>query len=156
MKHTIYTKNEQEKIELTASLRNTVKKAVTASLDYQEIDFPCEISVTFTDNEKIHLLNKEYRGKDAPTDVLSFPMFEGGEIEYDDESDVPCMLGDIVISLERAVSQAEEYGHSLEREAAFLAVHSVLHLLGYDHERSTEEDELQCSLQKTICETLDI
>ncbi len=141
MKHTIYSKNEQEKVELTSALRSTVKKAIIAALDYQEIDFPVEISVTFTDNEKIHALNKEYRGKDAPTDVLSFPMFEDGEIEYDDESDEPCALGDIVISLEKAVEQAEEYGHSLEREASFLAVHSVLHLLGFDHEVSEEDDE---------------
>ncbi len=141
MKHKIYTKNEQTKVELTPSLRAVVKKAIIAALDYQEIDFNTEISVTFTDDEKIHVLNKEYRQKDAPTDVLSFPMFENGEIEYDDESDEPCMLGDIVISLERAVLQAEEYGHSLEREAAFLAVHSVLHLLGFDHEVD-EEDEI--------------
>lgn len=141
MKHTIYSNNDQSKIELTAQLRNTVKKAINAALDYQEIDFPVEISLTFTDNEKIHELNKEYRGKDAPTDVLSFPMFENGEIEYDDESDEPCAIGDIVISLEKAVEQAEEYGHSLERETAFLAVHSVLHLLGFDHEVSEEDDE---------------
>lgn len=141
MKHTIYSNNDQDKIELSATLRNTVKKAITAALDYQEIDFPVEISLTFTDNEKIHALNKEYRGKDAPTDVLSFPMFDNGEIEYDDESDEPCAIGDIVISLEKAVEQAEEYGHSLEREASFLAVHSVLHLLGFDHEVSEEDDE---------------
>ena len=141
MKHTIYTKNEQVKVELTTALRNTVKKAIIAALDYQEIDFPVEISVTFTDNEKIHALNKEYRQKDMPTDVLSFPLFDNGEIEYDDESDEPCALGDIVISLEKAVQQADEYGHSLEREASFLAVHSVLHLLGFDHEVSDEDEE---------------
>ena len=141
MKHTIYSTNNQTKIELTTALRNTVKKAIIAALDYQEIDFPVEISLTFVDNNKIHELNKEYRGKDAPTDVLSFPMFEDGEIEYDDESDEPCAIGDIVISLEKAVEQAEEYGHSLEREASFLAVHSVLHLLGFDHEVSEEDDE---------------
>ncbi len=141
MKHTIYTSNNQKQIELSAGLRAIVKKAINAALDYQEIDFPVEISVTFTDNEQIHALNKQYREKDAPTDVLSFPMFENGEIEYDDESDEPCAIGDIVISLEKAVEQAEEYGHSLEREAAFLAVHSVLHLLGFDHETSDEDDE---------------
>ncbi len=141
MKHTIYTSNNQKVTELTPALRAVVKKAITAALDYQEIDFPVEISVTFTDNEQIHALNKQYRQKDAPTDVLSFPMFENGEIEYDDESDEPCAIGDIVISLEKATEQAEEYGHSLEREAAFLAVHSVLHLLGFDHETSDEDDE---------------
>ncbi len=140
MKHTIYTKNDQDIIELSAALRAVVKKAINASLDYQEIDFPTEISVTFTDNKKIHALNLEYRQKDSPTDVLSFPMFESGEIEYDDEGNEPCVLGDIVISLEKAKEQSEEYGHSLERETAFLAVHSVLHLLGFDHETSDEDD----------------
>ena len=85
MKHTIYTRNDQDIIELTAALRSVVKKAINAALDYQEIDFPCEISVTFTDNDKIHELNREYRGKDAPTDVLSFPMFEAGVIVLDFE-----------------------------------------------------------------------
>ncbi len=140
MKHTIYSNNDQNNIEITPALRAIIKKAIIATLDYQEIDFPVEVSVTFTDNEKIHKLNKEYRGKDAPTDVLSFPMFENGEIEYDDESDEPCAIGDIVISMEKAMTQAVEYGHSLEREACFLAVHSVLHLLGFDHEISEEDD----------------
>ena len=76
MKHTIYTQNKQDKIELTPALRALAKKVICAALDDQEIDFPCEISLTFVDNDEIHALNKEYRGKDAPTDVLSFPMFE--------------------------------------------------------------------------------
>lgn len=141
IKHTIYTQNKQDKIELTSSLRTLAKKAITTALDYQEIDFPVEISLTFVDNGEIHELNKEYRGKDSATDVLSFPMFENGEIEYDDESGEPCAIGDIVVSLERAAAQAEEYGHSLEREVGFLCVHSVLHLLGFDHETSEEDEE---------------
>lgn len=141
IKHTIYTQNKQDKIELTSSLRTLVKKVITAALDYQEIDFPVEISLTFVDNDEIHSLNKEYREKDSATDVLSFPLFENGEIEYDDESDEPCAIGDIVVSLERAAEQAEEYGHSLEREVGFLCVHSVLHLLGFDHETSEEDEE---------------
>lgn len=150
MKHTIYTTNNQDKIQLTSALRTITKKAIIAALDYQEIDFPVEISLTFTDNENIHALNKEYRNKDKETDVLSFPMFEDGEIEYDDESDEPCAIGDIVISLEKAKEQAEEYGHSLEREVCFLAVHSVLHLLGFDHEASKEDDEYM----KESCEEI--
>ena len=140
MKHTIYTQNKQKKIELTPALRALAKKVICATLADQEIDFPVEVSLTFTDNEQIRALNKEYRGKDAPTDVLSFPLFENGEIEYDDEIDEPCAIGDIVISLERAAAQAEEYGHSLEREVGFLCVHSVLHLLGYDHETSKDDE----------------
>ncbi len=141
IKHTIYTQNKQDKIELTSALRTLAKKVIVTALDYQEIDFPVEISLTFVDNEEIHALNKEYREKDSATDVLSFPMFDNGEIEYDDESDEPCAIGDIVVSLERAAEQAEEYGHSLEREVGFLCVHSVLHLLGFDHEVSEEDEE---------------
>lgn len=141
IKHTIYTQNKQDKVELTSSLRSLVKKVIIAALDYQEIDFPVEISLSFVDNEQIHELNNEYREKDSATDVLSFPMFDNGEIEYDDESDEPCAIGDIVISLERAAEQSAEFGHSLEREVGFLCVHSVLHLLGFDHETSTEDEE---------------
>lgn len=141
IKHTIYTQNKQDKIELTSSLRTLAKKVIVAALDYQEIDFPVEISLTFVDNEQIHALNKEYREKDSATDVLSFPMFENGEIEYDDEAEEPCAIGDIVVSLERAATQADEFGHSLEREVGFLCVHSVLHLLGFDHEVSKEDED---------------
>lgn len=141
VKHKIYTQNKQDKIELTSSLRTLAKKVITEALSYQEIDFPVEISLTFVDNQQIRELNKTYREKDSATDVLSFPLFENGEIEYDDESTEPVAIGDIVVSLERAACQAEEYGHSLEREVGFLCVHSVLHLLGFDHELSTEDEE---------------
>ncbi len=154
MKHTIYTQNKQNKLEVTAALRALCKKVICAALDDQEIDFPVEISLTFTDNDEIQALNKEYRSKDAPTDVLSFPMFENGEIEYDDETNEPCALGDIVISLERAAAQAEEYGHSLEREVGFLCVHSVLHLLGFDHETSTEDEEYMNDTCEDVLEQL--
>lgn len=154
MKHTIYTRNDQKKFEVTNALRSLCKKVITATLDDAEIDFPCEISLTFVDNERIHELNKEYRGKDAPTDVLSFPLFEDGEIEYDDETGEPAALGDIVISMERAASQAEEYGHSLEREVGFLCCHSVLHLLGYDHEVSKEDEEYMNETCEDILEDL--
>lgn len=139
--HKIYTQNKQDKFEVTSSIRSLAKKAITLTLDDAEIDFPVEISLTFVDDDAIHALNKEYRNKDSATDVLSFPLFENGEIEYDDELNEPCAIGDIVVSLEKAVSQAEEFGHSLEREVCFLCVHSVLHLLGFDHETS-EEDEI--------------
>ena len=96
-----------------------------------------EVSVTFTNNEGIRELNREYRNIDRATDVLSFP-----QINYDEGEDISDgeMLGDIVISLERAREQAEEFGHSFERECAFLCAHSTLHLLGYDHEISDEDD----------------
>jgi probable rRNA maturation factor len=102
-----------------------------------------ELSVTFTTNEAIQKLNDIYRGKNAPTDVLSFPMEEPGEGEVNipNEPGIPRMLGDIVISIDKAREQAESYGHSFERELGFLAVHGFLHLLGYDH--MTPEAEKQ-------------
>ena len=107
-------------------------------LEAEGMDLPCEINVLLTDDEGIHQVNLDMRGVDRPTDVLSFPMFDlspgekpGEEHEDPDTGLVP--LGDMCISLERAAAQAEEYGHSVERELSYLAVHSVLHLLGYDH-----------------------
>ena len=110
------------------------------ALTYEKVEFDCEVSLTFTDNEGIRELNREYRGRDRATDVLSFPMYDFAAGEEPDEIGDFVTLGDIVVSLERARSQAEEYGHSFEREAAFLCVHSTLHLLGYDHELSPEDD----------------
>lgn len=133
-------------------LKCAVRAAILATLKYEGFPFDAEVSVTFTDNEYIHGLNNEYRGMDKPTDVLSFPMYDDG-FPYD-ECQHGCTLGDIVISLEKAEEQANELGHDLIREVAFLAIHSTLHLLGYDHERSPEEDEEQCRRQREILETL--
>ncbi|MEE0413255.1 MAG: rRNA maturation RNase YbeY, partial [Gemmiger sp.] len=135
-----------------------------AVLDFEHFDGPAEISVTFVDNNRIHELNREYRGKDSATDVLSFPLGENGE--YDIDEDNGCkLLGDIVISMERAMEQAELYGHSLQREVAYLTVHSMLHLLGYDHEaggleavRMREKEEavlIQLGLPRTVSYTSD-
>ena len=133
-------------------LKCAVRAAILATLKYEGFPFDAEVSVTFADNEYIHGLNNEYRGMDKPTDVLSFPMYDDG-FPYD-ECQHDCTLGDIVISLEKAEEQANELGHDLIREVAFLAIHSTLHLLGYDHERSPEEDEEQCRRQREILESL--
>ena len=137
----IYFDNHQDKLPLRYKLKMLVREAVEATLDYEQYGNPCEVSVTFVDNEEIHELNKKFRGVDRPTDVLSFPLFD-----YDGTSEEPPvdemlgMLGDIVLSLEKAEEQAREFGHSFEREVAFLTVHSMLHLLGYDHETGDEDD----------------
>ena len=132
--------NEQDKLTFTPELDKIVQTAVATTLEVvgggDDTDF--EVSILITDNEGIHAINKEYREIDAPTDVLSFPILEfdddGVMIEESGDYDGDfLLLGDIVISLERAKAQAEEYGHSLEREVGFLAVHSTLHLLGFDH-----------------------
>ena len=141
-------RNEQKKYTVTKEMRELVRSAVRAALDYMDFPSKSEISVMFVDNEKIRALNAEHRGIDRATDVLSFPMFEydeEGEIveEYLDFSpDGEMILGDIVISLERAFEQAEEYGHSFEREIGFLTVHSMLHLFGYDHMCLEDEEEM--------------
>ena len=138
--------NEQDKFDITDKLKELITLAAKTALDYMGFDRDAEISVMFTDNEGIRVLNAQHRGIDRATDVLSFPM-----LEYDDDGemfDAPgdiedeLCLGDIVISLERAAEQAEEYGHSFEREVGFLTVHSMLHLLGYDHMTEEEEKEM--------------
>lgn len=144
----IEIRNEQDLFEINDSITEIVEKAITASLNYMEFEYDAEVSVMFVDNEEIHNLNKLHRGIDRATDVLSFPMFEydeDGNIieEYADFSESgELILGDIVISLERAKQQSEEYGHSFEREIGFLTVHSMLHLLGYDHMNEEDEKEM--------------
>ena len=113
------------------------------------------MSVTFTDNEGIRELNHEHRDKDSATDVLSFPMYAFTEDDMPD-TEFSVELGDIVVSLERAKEQSEEFGHSYEREVAFLCVHSVLHLLGYDHELSEEDDADMRERQRKIMEKINI
>jgi probable rRNA maturation factor len=128
-----------------------IRRAIGETLKYEGIESDCEVSVTFTDNEGIHAINKEYRNIDRPTDVLSFPQINYDEGEELMEGD---MLGDIVLSLERAREQAEEFGHSFERECAFLCAHSTLHLLGYDHELSDEDDADMRRRQSEIMEKM--
>ena len=145
MKHTVILSNEQNKVKLSFSLKRLIKKAIVTALDYEQFDRPCEVSVTVVDNEAIRAINREHREIDRPTDVLSFPMFDE---DFDDGE--LCILGDIVLSLEKAVEQAEAYGHSLRREVAFLTVHSVLHLLGFDHEESKAEESEMFETQEEI------
>ena len=136
----IYFLNDQEKFQITYGQKILVRRAVEATLDYEGYRNNAELSVTFTDNEKIQKINNEFRGINKPTDVLSFPLtdYESSDVPFVDEIDGS--LGDIVISLKRAKEQADEFGHSFEREIAFLTVHSMLHLLGYDHVNSEEEE----------------
>ena len=124
--------NRQKKVKLPSGLRLLVRRACNAVLTAEKFAGPAEVSVTFVDNEQIQELNAEYRGKDISTDVLSFPLGENGKFDKNRETGA-YVLGDVVISAEKAVLQAEIYGHSLQREIAFLTVHSMLHILGYDH-----------------------
>lgn len=147
----VYISNEQSGIEVDRKLCGLIRRAIGAALKHEGFAWDAEISVTLTDNDKIRTLNSEYRNIDRATDVLSFPLFEREEIVALDGSDEePICLGDIVVSLERAAMQSEEYGHSFEREVAFLCVHSVLHLLGYDHELGKEQEEDMFARQEEI------
>ena len=141
-------RNNQRKFKVTKDMRDLVRSAVKAALEYMHFPLKSEVSVMFTDDEEIHELNRLHRGVDRPTDVLSFPLFEydeNGDIIEDDLDFNPngeMILGDIVISLETASRQAQEYGHSFEREIGFLTVHSMLHLFGYDHMTPEDEEEM--------------
>ena len=132
-KSKVIIQNQQNAVKIPSGIRLLIRRCCNAVLVMENFDRDCEVSVTFVDNAQIKLLNSEYRNKDVPTDVLSFPLGENGEYDLNHETGA-CMLGDIVISMEKAVEQAEMYGHSLRREVSFLTVHSMLHLLGYDHE----------------------
>ena len=136
--------------------KNLIRRAIAATLDAEEFDLPVEVSVTLCDNEYIRKLNNKYRNKDSATDVLSFPLYDFSEESEPLLEGEPVVLGDIVISLERAREQAKELGNSFLHEVAFLTVHSMLHLLGYDHERSPEDDEAQCARQREIIKTIQI
>ena len=157
MRHYIYFSNEQDKENVTPELRCLVKAAIYAALSYEDFRKSAEISVTFTDNDGIQEINREQRNVDAPTDVLSFPIMSGDDSEADtDRSNGAVMLGDIVLNLERARVQAAEFGHSYTREVAFLTVHSVLHLLGYDHLTSEEADRDMRARQDAVLDMMGI
>lgn len=151
MEKELIIENIQDRVEFTDELSLLIEKAIEESLKLEGFEKPSEISVLIVDDERIRGINKEQRNIDKATDVLSFPMLdmENGELlcedwDYDPEGNY-ILLGDIVLSLETAKRQAEEYGHSLEREVAFLTTHSMLHLLGYDH---MEEDEEKTMIEK--------
>lgn len=140
-----------------------IREIILASLDYEKCPYEAEVSVILTDNEGIHEINRDYRQIDAPTDVLSFPMVdferesdfshvEDAAEDYFDPETGELVLGDIIISVEKVIEQAEKYGHSQERELAFLVAHSMLHLCGYDHmedgERLVMEQKQEEILQR--------
>ncbi|MBO4933392.1 MAG: rRNA maturation RNase YbeY [Clostridia bacterium] len=145
----IYWADEQNKYDAGRRMKALIEKAVRGTLECENFDRDVIVSVTFTDNEGIREKNREFRDIDRATDVLSFPMYDMANGDMPEEG-MDCELGDIVLSLERAAEQAVEFGHSYERECAFLTVHSMLHLLGYDHVNSEEEDEEMRAHQRVI------
>ncbi len=143
MKLTVY--NRQKALKISRETLKLIEKAAKLCVKKEKFSHPCEAYITLTDNSDIQKMNEEYRGIDRPTDVLSFPMIEYSDGEPQilpgdvDPETQRVSLGDIVISVEKAIEQAESYGHEPEREFAFLAVHGMLHLLGYDHENEQDE-----------------
>ena len=153
LKVTIY--QQQRKLPISKDLKKLIKEACRASLICEERKGNFEVTVTIVNNNQIREINNDTRGIDSATDVLSFPLSEDG-YEFDINPITDCqMLGDIVISAERANEQAHEFGQPFEREVAFLTVHSMLHLMGYDHVNSEEEELEMRSRQRVIMSELE-
>lgn len=155
MKHEIYISREVTGLGHNNSAA-CIKKAVNMALDAEGVDVPCIVSVMLTDDEGIHSVNWEFRNVDRPTDVLSFPMneltpgaFDAAECERDMDTGA-VLLGDMMISIPRCAAQGEEFGHGYERELIYLTVHSVLHLLGYDHVDEGEMKRAMRAREKAI------
>jgi probable rRNA maturation factor len=149
----ILIKNDQRKVNITQETKDIVRKCCAGVLSFQKMKIDAEVSVTFVSDRHIRRLNRIYREKDKTTDVLSFPLFEKDDFQYMSKNQLT-PLGDIVISIDTALKQAEEYGHSLEREVGFLTVHSMLHLLGYDHETSQADEDEMFAKQKEILDNI--
>lgn len=151
----VYITNDQTQTKIPVGIRMLIRRCCHAVGEYEGFEKDFEVSVTFVDDKRIHELNLEHRGMDRPTDVLSFPLGEDGVYDINHETGA-CLLGDIVISMETAQKQAQVYGHSLEREVGFLTVHSMLHLLGYDHEESSLQERIMREKEEAILGNLGI
>ncbi|MBQ7603549.1 MAG: rRNA maturation RNase YbeY [Clostridia bacterium] len=145
----VMIRDEQKTVRVPAGVRLLIRRCCHAVLQLEKFEGSAQISVCFTDNEGIRAMNRQFRNLDAETDVLSFPLGENGVYDRDPETGA-FLLGDIVISVQKAMEQAESFGHSLEREIAFLTVHSMLHLLGYDHEEGKSEESEMFAKQEEI------
>ena len=139
----IHTQNRSG-IRFSRTLLEKIKKTIRTAVEAEDPNHTFELNIFFCDDETIRSYNREYRGVDRATDVLSFPMFDFGTPE------LPALLGDIVLSVPRAQAQAEEYGHSFEREMCFLAAHAALHLIGYDHENEDERAQMETRQREVL------
>lgn len=156
---------EEGSLQLNLPCEELAGKVIEAALDYVDCPYEAEVNLLLTENQEIQEMNRNFRQIDRATDVLSFPMVDyetPGKFDFLEESDAyfhpetgELILGDIVISKEKVIAQAEEYGHSIEREYAFLIAHSMLHLFGYDHMEEDERAEME-RMQREILERLQI
>lgn len=152
----VYVKNNQTEVKVPVGIRLLIRRCCQAVLITEKFNKDAEVSVSFVSNNEIKNLNRIYRNKDSVTDVLSFPLTgDDGSVEVNPETGA-VLLGDVVISLETAVKQAQSFGHSLEREVGFLTVHSMLHLLGYDHETSQLDQRIMREKEESVLEKLGI
>ena len=147
--------NKQKAVKIPSGIRLLIRRCCHAVLELENFQGSAEVSVSFISNEEIRELNSQYRQKDVVTDVLSFPLGENGKYDKNEETGA-YMLGDVVISAEKAFEQAELYGHTIQREIGFLTVHSMLHLLGYDHEQGGIEAREMRDKEETVLEKLGI
>lgn len=145
--------NRQKDIKIPSGIRLLIRRCCHAVLHAENFHEDAEVSISFVNNEQIRQLNLEFRNRDMPTDVLSFPLGENGVYDRNMETGM-LQLGDVVISMEKAVEQSRIYGHSLQREVGFLTVHSMLHLLGYDHENGGLEQVRMREKEESILENL--
>ncbi|MBQ5597743.1 MAG: rRNA maturation RNase YbeY [Clostridia bacterium] len=145
--------NRQKAVKVTPEMRKLIRLSCAAVLENQGFSDLAEVVVTFVDDAEIKKLNNEFRNIDKSTDVLSFPLGEGGEYDLNPETGA-YSLGDVVISVEHAVAQSEEYGHSFERELSYLTVHSMLHLLGFDHVNGGDEAALMRKTEEEVMTVL--
>lgn len=151
MKTRIFIENRQNRLPLTKDLKLMIRAAIEATLIFEDFEAPCEVSVSVVSSDEIRTLNREHRNKDKETDVLSFPMYDG-EYEAHDLSSGRLNLGDIVLCADVCAKQARELEHSVGEEISFLCIHSTLHLLGYDHEMSQEDEDEMFARQRVIKE----
>lgn len=146
--------DDQNKHPVDDDIMADIRKVIEKSIELEGLDeFNCEVSILFVDNERIHEINLKERKKDSPTDVLSFPQYES--IKDADELDEDLYLGDVVISVEKAIEQAEDFGHSLKRELCYLTVHSMFHLFGYDHDNDENTSEMR-QMEEAVLTTFGI
>ena len=145
--------NKQKTVKIPTGVRLLMRRCCHAVLEMEEFPYSAQVDISIVDNEQIRIINREHRKLDATTDVLSFPLGENGEYDTDYSTGAK-MLGDIVLSIEQAMIQAERFGHPLQREVGYLTVHSMLHLLGYDHETGEEDEKDMRRRQSEIVDKL--
>lgn len=144
--------NNQEEIQVPEELEATLKKAMDIIARLEKLTDNTEVDITIVDNDEIHQLNRDYRGIDRPTDVLSFALDEGDEEPEVEDGEAEHLLGDVIISAPRAVEQGKEFGHGLNREMTYLAVHGMLHLLGYDHMEEADKQVMRAREEQVLRE----